>query len=364
MEGNENQCTTCREIINEADNQFYKCDSCLRKIHKDCVNLTASEVKCMPLQKRMLLLICTDCRKLLVRLPYIVKLLDGIKEDIRELKERKMSNEVGQSSRTYAETLDNNSSSVDKKVRSTPSLVIKPKNGQNVKTTRQEICRSINPTELKIGIKSVKTTKQGNVVVKCATKREIDILKETAKNTLDGSYEVEVPKMRFPKIKIAGFTGVKEAKELEGCIRSQNSWIDAGDKLEITYLKQKRDKGESTIFAECSPILFNKMMKHKKVFIDWERCAVYENLSVTRCFRCQAFYHKSSTCTREKVCGNCAGNHVTAECKSQVKKCQNCSTANSVYKTGYNDNHAVNDPICPSYKYHIEVLRSRIDYGS
>lgn len=105
------------------------------------------------------------------------------------------------------------------------------------------------------------------------------------------------------------------------------------------------------------------MMKNKKIFIDWERCAVYEDLSIARCFGCQGFYHKSNTCTKRIVCGNCAGGHLTTECQSQAKKCHNCASSNSVHKTGYDVNHAVSDPVCPSYKYHIDVLRSRVDYG-
>lgn len=357
MVGNENVCTACKETVEE--DQFYKCDSCFRKVHKNCMNLTASEIKCMPLQKRMLMLICTDCRGLLVRLPYIVELLYEMRKDIKELKSEKIS----PGSRSFAEVLGSASGGVNGVAKNTPTLVFKPKDKQSMKKARQEICRSMDPTKLKVGVKSVKTTKQGNVVIKCATKREIDVLKEAAKTTLGGSYEVEVPKMKLPKIKIAGYTGTKKADELGDCIRNQNSWIDTDDKLEITYLREKKGKNETTILAECSPGLFNKMMKNKRVYIDWERCAVYENLSITRCFKCQGFYHKSSACTRGKICGNCAGEHETADCRSQARKCQNCSSSNLAYKTNYDINHAVNDAICPSYKYHIEVLRSRIDYG-
>lgn len=70
MDGNENDknCFECKSEVN--DDHFYRCDSCLRKIHKTCVNLTTSEVRCMPLQKHLLLFICDDCRKLLARMPY------------------------------------------------------------------------------------------------------------------------------------------------------------------------------------------------------------------------------------------------------------------------------------------------------
>lgn len=361
MVGNENSCTSCRESV--ADDQFYVCDSCLGKVHKGCLNLTASEIKCMPLQKRLLLLICTECRKLLARLPYIIKVLDEIKEDVEGLKQRNATQEVVHPSRTYAGAVQGDGVGArGGRVQNIPTLIIKPKNNQDVKQTREEIYRNVNPAELKVGIKSLRTTKQGGVVVKCATERELNIFKEAVGETL-GHYEVKVPELKPPKIKIVGYTGQKTAEEIEDSIRRQNDWVGKDDKLKITYMKRRSEKNVMTIFAECSPGLFHTMMDVKRMYIDWERCVIYEDLSVTRCFNCQGFNHKNSTCKSRRACKICSGEHDSSDCQDKIKKCINCVTANSSYRKKYDVNHTADDASCQSYCYQVEMLKSKINYN-
>lgn len=105
-------------------------------------------------------------------------------------------------------------------------------------------------------------------------------------------------------------------------------------------------------------------MKVNKICIDWERLSVYEDLNVIRCYSCQGFHHKAGSCNGEKVCGNCAAEHDTVTCQSRMKACGNCILANNRYNTHYDMNHAAMDKSCPSASYHLEILRSRIDYGS
>lgn len=99
------------------------------------------------------------------------------------------------------------------------------------------------------------------------------------------------------------------------------------------------------------------------MYIDWERYPIYEDVSVTRCFNCQGFYHKSATCNKGKVCKNCAGEHDSSDCGIQTRRCVNCLMANDRYKTEYNTSHAASDPNCPSTKYHMDVLRSKTNYN-
>lgn len=362
MEGNEGLCTECNEEV--GDDQFFTCDSCFRKIHKDCIYLSTSESRCMPLQKRMLMLICGECKKMLARLPFIVKVLDEIRGDIRVLKERSFVPEMVVPAKSYAGALqmDADKKSNDK-ARNTPTLIIEPKGAQDPKQTQVELYESIRPTELKVGIKSFRSTKQGGVVIKCGSKRELEIIKEAAVKSLEGRYEMKVPELKYPRVKICGYTGKKTAAELENCIRNQNEWVGEEDKLEITYIRRGKVANAATIFAKCSPALFGKMMHFKRAYIDWERCVIYEDLTVTRCFNCQGFNHKKTSCKGKIACRNCAGGHDVSACQSENKRCQNCQSANRLYKTKYEISHAADDPSCPSYRYHVEVLKSKFDYG-
>lgn len=369
MDGNQNSCTNCKQTIKEE--QFYKCDLCIQSIHKNCASLSASEIKCMPLQKRLLILLCNECRELLAKTPLMLKQMEEIKTEIKslmtEIKSLKNDtdryNTKGLENNLYAQVLRNRSEKYEENKGGLPSLIIKPKQKQKSEKTKKDLRNQIQPSQLKIGIKNMRETKQGGMVIKCSEKEDIKLLKQAAEDCLGKDYDIELPKLNLPKIKIVGYSGDKSPEELEDIIKQQNKWIEHKDKLKINYIRKNRGKHTSTIYSECSPELYWKMMDHKKLFIGWERCIVYENLAVTKCFKCQGYFHKSNNCENEISCEHCAGNHERKSCTTQIKKCKNCEIANIKYKLGHNVNHTASDPECPSTKYHLNLIRSKTDYG-
>lgn len=106
-----------------------------------------------------------------------------------------------------------------------------------------------------------------------------------------------------------------------------------------------------------------KSLTKKKLYIGWERCPVYEDISVPQCYNCCGYYHKNTNCNNKTVCGYCGGEHNKKECQKQVKKCNNCENANKKYKTDYAINHEADSKDCPSYKYHLQILKNKIDYS-
>lgn len=47
---------------------------------------------------------------------------------------------------------------------------------------------------------------------------------------------------------------------------------------------------------------------------------MYEDLSVTRCFKCQECYHKDRNCSKRKVCEFCAEHHGTTTRNESVRR--------------------------------------------
>ncbi|CAH1974414.1 unnamed protein product [Acanthoscelides obtectus] len=179
MEGNEPEAEVCIKCKTEfhIDSGYYKCDSCFGSVYKDCVNLTSSEVRCMPLQKRVLLLICDECKQLIARMPYMVKMMEEIKRELADLKANYRKD-------TYANV---------------------PKSQQNIGKNKEEVQRLINPCEINVGIRNIKETKKVNIVLKCDTEQELERLKKSAES------------------KLKGYVGNKEIEELEESTRKQNT---------------------------------------------------------------------------------------------------------------------------------------------
>lgn len=366
MEKTGKKCMECSEIVAESDT-FYSCDSCLRTVHKKCSELTSSEERCMALKRRLLLYICTDCRVQIARMPYIVQMLDEVKRDISELKQLRhveASTAIHKEfpEKSYYEALTSKSV-----INSEQTIVIKPKERGDSQLALRTIRQMLNPAELNIGIKKVRSTKSGDILIKCPTKIEGEKLKDAAANQLADNYIVETMTKRLPRLKVVGVDKNNiscDLEEIEQSLRKQNKWIGDDGGLKVTYVKTFGGKNShATVYLECSANLYHEAMNRKKMYLGWQRCPVYEELSIQRCFACQGYFHKNSNCGNPLACVTCGGPHDVSECPEAEKKCRNCVLANNKYRTKYDTHHAADDNNCPTYQYHISCLRSKIDYG-
>lgn len=364
------ECSKCKQIKPPSKEQKYPCFSCdlCRNLYCiECSELTPSEVKCVPLQKRVMKFHCYKCRnnELVDLLKNTIKDKEVIineKTDIIRLLQEKLKfyeeKEQDSSIPSYANILKSNFVQKIELKQNFPCIIVKPKVSQNAIQTKNDINRKVNPADLKIGIQNIRSTKNGSIIIKCPSQQDNELLETTMKDKLKDSYDIELSKMRKPKIKIPNFTEEMTTENIEKKILEQNQLAEG---VKVTYVQKKRS-GSKTIFCDCSPSAFNKLINMKKIYIGWERYPVYENLDVPRCFQCQGFYHKKSDCKNKVVCGKCSEEHDTSECPKQVKRCMNCLTANEKYKTNHNTQHESTDLECPTLNYHIQVLKNKTDY--
>lgn len=248
-------------------------------------------------------------------------------------------------------------------INNVPDLIIKSKTPQEIKKIKEEITKNIKPAELKIGVKNIIPAKNGSIIIKCQSKTDVEILQNEAKKKLDSKYNIEITKMRNPRIKIFGYEGELSRKEIEECIKYQNQFIDKEEFLNITYVKKTKYKG-SVIFGECSPKVFHTLMKEKKLFIEWQRYTIYEDLEIPRCFKCQQYFHKTKDCKNKLVCAYCAEEHETKDCPKSSKKCNNCAIANERFKLQHDICHETSNRNCPSYIHFLQTQKSKINYGT
>ncbi|KAG5876715.1 hypothetical protein JTB14_010123 [Gonioctena quinquepunctata] len=87
-------CCKCNNNIN-FDNEIYKltCDSCGGYLHEKCSGLSATELRCIPLKTRTLMLLCEGCRGSLKSIPKMLKVMDEMQSLLaamyKEIKEAK-----------------------------------------------------------------------------------------------------------------------------------------------------------------------------------------------------------------------------------------------------------------------------------
>lgn len=130
--------------------------------------------------------------------------------------------------------------------------------------------------------------------------------------------------------------------------------IERGDSYKnITY--------QAIVEADSSS--YKKIMDAEKLFIKWDSCRVYEQISVTRCFKCLGLTHFSKYCTNEIKCKRCAENHPSSECNSAVLKCVNCLWHNEKLKMQLDITHDAFSRDCEvlQRKHSQEKRKIRLD---
>jgi alpha-beta hydrolase superfamily lysophospholipase len=70
---------------------------------------------------------------------------------------------------------------------------------EEVKTTLRT---KVNPTTMKVGIRTLKSLKDGRVLIEAGTTEEINKLKQTIQEMCGGELEVVAPRLRKPRVVI------------------------------------------------------------------------------------------------------------------------------------------------------------------
>jgi hypothetical protein len=99
----------------------------------------------------------------------------------------------GGSKKLYSELL---SSCLDKRYK----LTVKSKSNQSTEIIKSVLKTKVNPTELKVGIKSFKSLKDGRVLIEAGSLDEINLLSTTIGNKCGEDLEVTVPKLWKPRL--------------------------------------------------------------------------------------------------------------------------------------------------------------------
>lgn len=237
-------------------------------------------------------------------------------EEINKLREKPKS--------TYAEQLKSNG----------PVVLIKPKDiNQKSEATKKEVKDKINPVDSHIN--SIRAASKGAIIVECRDMQASEQLKSSALQKLGTAYEVDLPKKRKPKFKICGMSEKLTDDELLDYIIKQNEYLKSSDELKVVKIFERVDLHKNKTYqaiVETDSTAYKKIMDSEKLFIKWDSCRVYEQISVTRCFKCLGFNHFSKDCTKDIKCKKCAESHPRSECNSAVLKCVNCVWHNETLK--------------------------------
>jgi hypothetical protein len=221
----------------------------------------------------------------------------------------------------------------------------------------------VNPTEIKVGINSVRQLRDGRVVIETSTKKEIEKLEDVIREKCD-ELDVNIQKLRNPRLVLFSIPEDITLGNVEDTLTCQNPEQDikAGDIKAKFICKTKR--GTRNLVIEVVSSTRNKMMA-ARIRLGWLICRVGDYIVAKRCYRCSGYNHTYRECKGEETCPLCSGGHRLKECTATKAdyKCVNCTTYNQHNHTTQNDTaHSSLDRKCPSLRAVLEKYKRNTAY--
>ena len=228
--------------------------------------------------------------------------------------------------------------------------MVKSKSNQPTDTIKNVLKTKISPTEVKVGIKTLKSLKDGRVLIQVGSIDETNLLSANIKERCGDELEVNISKLWKPRVIIRNIPHDITVENIEETILFQNAELNLKPGEVAARFKFSTKRGAIRMVIEVGPEARNKLLQ-TKLKIGWLICNVGDYLVAKRCFRCSRYNHRHQDCRGEETCPLCAGGHTLKDCKdpSNQHKCINCTTYNRYSrKDKICENHSSLGKNCPS----------------
>lgn len=130
---------------------------------------------------------------------------------------------------------------------------------------------------------------------------------------------VRKPLLINPNIIVTGIDNdIKPVELVKNLAEKNDIMIEVADTLKYKFTLKSRNHYTFNAIFEVSPNLYKQIMKLDYLYLGMTRCRVNRLTRVIKCFQCQKYGHISTYCPTKEidVCGKCAGDHPTKECRN------------------------------------------------
>jgi hypothetical protein len=243
-------------------------------------------------------------------------------------------------------------------------LTITSKDSQTPEEIKRLLKSKVNPTEIKVGITSLRPLRDGRIIIEAGSKKEIETLGEKIVEQCGEELEVKIQTLRNPRLVLLGIPDDTTLENVRETLTKQNPELGLKDGIMEPKFCYTTKRGTKNLVIEVDSGTRHKLLQ-SKVKMGWTICKIDDYLVAKRCYRCSRYNHNFRECKGEEACPLCAGNHKLKECTSSISeyKCVNCLVYNKHHPTNPIDTaHSSLDKKCPSLIAVLEKYKKNTDY--
>lgn len=246
-----------------------------------------------------------------------------------------------------------------KKIEKVPNIVVTAKSNDN----RETIVKVKNKliSDLSVPINNVSERKDGIVYVKCKNNDDVSRAKNVLSEKLGSDYSVDVEHLKMPKIKVINVENDLEKDDLCTDIYNRNFLdFDGACNLIADY---KNRSGKRILILEVTAESYKYVKDNGfRLYIGHQCCRVFDHFNLNICYKCGRSNHSHKNCNNTVKCLNCAGDHDTKTCTSQIKRCLNCMYYNEKFHKNRSIDHCATDTCCEYLAFKFNQLIAGTDY--
>ena len=243
-------------------------------------------------------------------------------------------------------------------------LTVKSKTNHSTEHMKTLIKSKVNPATMKVGIKSFKTLRNGNIQIETPSKSDTELMCKTINEKCGMELEAQPLRRRKPRMIVFNVPDELKIEEAERAVLDQNAELELKkDDLVPRFIFTDR-KGNKNMVMEVEPEARKKLLR-TKLKIGWIMCNSADYIRITQCFKCCKYNHRAQDCKGELTCPLCSQSHTRQDCKEGKDKyqCINCVTYNKYNRNStVQTNHSAMDKNCSCYQTALSRQIQITDY--
>lgn len=387
-------CGYCKkETERDSDGDKFDCDACGVVRHAGCDTVRKGDIAAR-LTSKNLKLYCSKCmtskleianaEKLTIIYKYICKIdeqtqkqnasqtemigkidrinneLDDMKALVGILNER---NEKNSNTDTPKQKNNKNEPTYAKILKQSkkPIVIVKPKDKkQKCGDTATAIKTNISYKE--VNAHGLRNVSNGGIAIQCNSSNDTIKVKETVQNKLGDEYDVELPVISKPRLRIVRVHDIIDESDLVNEIKSQNDELRHADISVKKVIRRHNKNTPYDVVVELDYSHYVKIIENGQINLGWQKCKVVDHVHLTRCYKCCGFSHISTNCQNSLACAKCGKSHKSTECNENDFKCINCEELNKKFNLKLNTNHHALSYKCDTLKRKVLEFSRRVQY--